>query len=222
MANGLAMRSCDTDNLKQNIMTQKKQELTAEVNRLKDQLRLSYFSGRFNALCTVLAVITDLKDKIMIEKLDQNDKDFESKLDFALNTDGSSSDYRNDRDRPYNGQPWTNEGIRGKQEVKGITMRDIHDCLIQAMLVSSGDDELSDKVFEISNDKDIGKGTKYAAKGTWRKRDIYKIDFNKVDPIAVAQNLTWFIEHYMGIYPNVGLEGIPSTDEIMNDLCSED
>ena len=47
-----------------------------------------------------------------------------------------------------------NGGIRGKQEVKGITMRDIHDCLIQAMLVSSGDDQLSDKVFEISNDKD--------------------------------------------------------------------
>ena len=68
----------------------------------------------------------------------------------------------------------------------------------------------------------IGKGTKYAAKGTWRKRDIYKIDFNKVDPIAVARNLTCFIEHYMGIYPNVGLEGIPSTDEIINDLCSKD
>ena len=157
----------------------------------------------------------------MIEKIDQNDKDFKSKLDFALNTDGSSSDYRNDKDRPYNGQPWTEGGIRGKQEVKGITMRDIHDCLIQAMLVSSSDSELNDKVFEISNDKDIGKGTKYAAKGTWRKQDVYKIDFDKVSPIAIVQNLICFIEHYMGIFPNVELEGIPTTQEIVDDLCGE-
>lgn len=157
----------------------------------------------------------------MIEKLEQDDKDFENKLNFALSTDGSSSDYRNDKDRPYNGQPWTDGGVRGKQEVKGITMRDIHDCLIQAMLISCTDEKLADKVFEISDDSDIGKGTKYAAKGTWRKQDVYKIDFKKVDPIAIVQNLTCFIEHYMGIYPNVGLEGIPSTDEIMNDLCGD-
>ena len=43
--NGLAMRSCNTDNLKQNIMTQKEQELTAEVNRLKEQLRIGSVSG---------------------------------------------------------------------------------------------------------------------------------------------------------------------------------
>lgn len=157
----------------------------------------------------------------MIEKLDLSDEDFESKLDFALSTDGSSSDYRNDRERPYNGQPWTDGGIRGKQEVKGITMRDIADCLIQAMLVSCTNDGLSKKVFEISDDPDIGKGTKYAAKGDWRKQDVYKIDFNDVDPIAIVQNLTCFIEHYMGIYPNVNLKGIPTTDEIMDDLCKE-
>ena len=153
-----------------------------------------------------------------IEILEEDDKNFKDKLDFALNTDGSSSDYRNDKERPYNGQPWTNGGVRGKQEVKGLTIRDIQDCLIQAMLRSSVNDGLSDKVFEISNDSDIGKGTKYAAKGTWRKQDVYKIDFNKVDLIAVAQNLTCFIEHYMGIYPNVNIEGIPTTDELMQEL----
>lgn len=158
----------------------------------------------------------------MIDKIDINDKDFKSKLDFALNTDGSSSDYRNDRKRPYNGQPWTDGGIRGSQEVKGLTMRDIHDCLIQAMLISSGDTKLSDKVFEISDDKDIGKGTKYAAKGTWRNQDVYKIDFKNIDPIAIAKNLTCFIEHYMGIYPNTKLDGIPSISGIMDDLYGED
>lgn len=158
----------------------------------------------------------------MIEKINQNDKDFEIKLDFALNTDGSSSDYRNDRQRPYNGQPWTHSGIRGEQKIKDLTMRDIQDCLIQAMLVSSGDEKLSSKVFEISDDPDIGKGTKYAAKGTWRKQDVYKIDLNDIDPIAVAQNLTCFIEHYMGIYPNVKLKGIPKSGDVINDLFDKE
>lgn len=153
-----------------------------------------------------------------IEILDVSDKDFQGKLNFALSTDGSSSDYRNDRQRPYNGQPWTHSGIRGTQEIKGITMRDLQDCLIQALLVSSGNKELSDKVFEISDDPDIGKETKFAGKGTWRKQDVYKIDLNEVDPIAIGQNLTCFVEHYMGIYPNVKLKGIPTTDELIKEL----
>lgn len=159
-----------------------------------------------------------------IEILDADDKDFKENFEFEMNTDGSSSDYKNDRNRPYNGQPWTNNGIRGKQKVKGLTMRDIKDCLVQAFLVCAEPDDpeqykLSQKVFEISNDPDIGKGTKYAAKGTWRTQDVYKMDLSKIDPLAVAQNLTCFIEHYMGIYPNTNLEGIPSTDDIMDELC---
>ena len=158
-----------------------------------------------------------------IEILDANDKDFKDNFDFAMNTDGSSSDYRNDRERPYNGQPWTHNGIRGRQEVKGLTMRDIKDCLIQAFLVCADPDipeqlELTKKVFEISDDPYVGKGTEYAAKGNWRTQDVYKVDLNRIDPIAVAQNLTCFIEHYMGIYPNVKLEGIPSSDELINEL----
>ena len=149
-----------------------------------------------------------------IEILDASNKNFKNNLEFVLSTDGSSSDYSNDRNRPYNGQPWTDGGIRGTQEVRGLTMRDIQDCLIQAMLVSSGDPELSKKVFEISKNKD----SEYAAKGTWRKQDVYKINFTGVDPIAVAQNLTCFIEYYMGIYPNVNMKGIPTADELMKEF----
>jgi len=162
----------------------------------------------------------------MIDKLDISDENFKQQLDFALNTDGSSSDYRNDRDRPYNGQPWTDNGIRGRQEVKGVTMRDIKDCLIQAFLVCAdlNDPEqaqLINKVFEISDDPNTGKGTKYAAKGNWRTQDVYKVDLSKVDPIAVSQNLCNFIEYYMGIFPNTKLEGIPTTTEIIIDLISD-
>ena len=161
-----------------------------------------------------------------IEFLDANDKNFEDNFKFAMNTDGSSSDYRNDRKRPYNGQPWTDNGIRGKQEVKGLTMRNIKDCLIQAFLVCADPEipeqlELTKKVFEISDDLNIGKKTKYAAKGNWRTQDVYKVDLSKIDPIAVAQNLTCFIEYYMGIYPNTNLEGIPSTDELINELFED-
>lgn len=152
--------------------------------------------------------------------LNMDDEDFFEKLDFALNTTGSSSDYRNDRERPYNGQPWTTEGVRGKKEVKGVSMRDIKDCLIQAFLVSSGS-ELANKVFEISDDPDIGKGTKYAAKGNWRIKDVYEIDLSKIDPIAVADNLACFIEHYMGIFPNIEHEEIPTTNEIIKALKGE-
>lgn len=159
-----------------------------------------------------------MKKKKHIEMLDMSDENFKENLDFILNTDGSSSDYDNSRNRPYNGQPWTDNGIRGKQEVRGLTMRDIKDCLIQALLVSSPNIELAKKVFEISKDPDIGIGTEYAAKGTWRTQDVYKIDFNDVSPIAIAQNLTCFIEHYMGIYPNLDLEGMPTTDDLMNEL----
>ena len=43
------MRSCDINNLKQNTMTDKEIELQAEVNRLKEQLRIGIVSGRFNS-----------------------------------------------------------------------------------------------------------------------------------------------------------------------------
>jgi len=162
-----------------------------------------------------------------IEILDIKDKDFKENFKFVMYTNGSSSDYRNDRERPYNGQPWTDDGIRGKQEVKGLTMRDIKDCLIQAFLICADPNtpeqlKLKEKVFEISNDPHIGKGTKYTAKGNWRTQDVYTVDLSKIDPIAVAQNLNCFIEYYMGIYPNTKLEGIPTTDEIMEELTNND
>lgn len=48
-SNGLAIRSCGINNQKQNIMTDKEIELTAEVKRLKEQLRIGIVSGRFNS-----------------------------------------------------------------------------------------------------------------------------------------------------------------------------
>jgi hypothetical protein len=69
-----------------------------------------------------------------VEMLDASKEDFKEQLEFAIWSTGGSSDYRNDRERPYNGQSWTDEGERGKTEIKGLTLRDVRDCLIKAML----------------------------------------------------------------------------------------
>lgn len=68
-------------------------------------------------------------------------------------------------DRPYVGQPQTNEGDRGKVEVKGVTFRDIYDCIALAFGRSSGllDDE-------------------------WMTKSIYELPTERSDPIAVCQN----------------------------------
>lgn len=153
-----------------------------------------------------------------IPVIDIQDKDFKEKLEFEIWSTGSSSDYRNDRERPYNGQSWTDEGERGKTEVRGLTMRDIRDCLIKAMLISSPSDEYLnqiDKCWDFS--VELKKPTQYLLDrqnepdfictkvelGTWRPQDVYKINWDNIDPLAIAQNLTCEIEKMMGIFPNL-------------------
>ncbi len=84
-----------------------------------------------------------------------------------------------DRDRPYDGQPHTDLGLRGKQEIHGITMRDLRDCFIRACYDSSG-----------------------LRPADWPKT-VYELPWDEMDPIAISQNLTCWVERYMGIYPNV-------------------
>lgn len=56
-----------------------------------------------------------------IEILCASDENFAKDLEFAMLGTHGSSDYRNDRERPYNAQSWTIDGERGKTEVKGLT-----------------------------------------------------------------------------------------------------
>src|SRR4030042_7103861 len=83
----------------------------------------------------------EIRQKMGFDKsipiLDMNDKDFKEQFDLALWSTDSCSDYRNDKGRPYNGQPHTDDGERGKTLINGLTMRDIKDCLIKAMLISA-------------------------------------------------------------------------------------
>lgn len=84
-----------------------------------------------------------------------------------------------DRERPYDGQPWTDHGERGKTLVSGLTMRDIHDCYIIGAYQSSG---LPESEYPES---------------------VYELPWDEIDPIAVAQNMVCEIERRMGIFPNI-------------------
>ena len=84
-----------------------------------------------------------------------------------------------DRTRPYDGQPHTDLGERGKQEVYGVTFRDLRDCFVRGCYGASG---LSAENYP---------------------RDVYGLPWQEMDPIAVFQNMACWVERYMGIYPNV-------------------
>ncbi len=84
-----------------------------------------------------------------------------------------------DRDRSYDGQPHTDHGERGRTLVTGLTMRDVIDCYVRACYDSSG-----------------------LSPGDWPS-DLYGLPWDDMDPVAVGQNLTCWVERYMGIYPNV-------------------
>lgn len=119
-------------------------------------------------------------------------EDFHFHLESAMRETQGSSAVTMDRNRPYDGQPHTDTGIRGKQEIRGITMRDAVDCLIRAMVVCTDPDS------EVGKDLRRKQGD-----GSLIWDNIYEADLSQIDPIAVSQNLTCEIEKLMGIFPNV-------------------
>ncbi len=154
-----------------------------------------------------------------IPMLDSGDKDFKEQLDFALWSVGGSSDYSNDRERPYNGQMHTDYGERGKTLVQGLTFRDIKDCLIMAMIESATSnrylnvdfskcwdfttDPPTPTQFLLDRQNDPDFISNKVDMGTWRPQDVYKLNWDEIDPLAVAQNMSIHMEKMMGIYPNV-------------------
>ena len=116
-------------------------------------------------------------------------QDFNQFMRDAFDECDGSTAYSNDRNRAYDGQPHTDNGIRGATKVKGLTFRDITDCFAKGVLLSNGVDqpELYDRV----------------ENGSWLHSDIYKIDGTNIDIGVVCQNMCCEIEKMMGIFPNV-------------------
>lgn len=102
------------------------------------------------------------------------------------------------RDRPYTGQPHTDTGIRGAEEIKGITYRDLRDCFIRAVLLSTGG-LVIDGVSMRAAYEEATKGEN----AVLCENDLYGFNLDKLDPMAISQNLACEVEKIMGIYPNV-------------------
>jgi len=96
------------------------------------------------------------------------------------------------RTRPYDGQPHTNTGTRGKTEIKGITFRDLRDCFIRATFMAANDQR-----------PDLYEEALKGERGYIAEDALFSIDWNKLDPMALLQNLSCEIERLMAIYPNV-------------------
>ncbi len=96
------------------------------------------------------------------------------------------------RDRPYTGQAHTVTGERGKQLVKGLTMRDLRDCYIRGVLQSAAY-EAPDKYAESEKGEEA----------ELNANDLYGFNMDKLAPGAIFQNMACEIEKMMGIFPNV-------------------
>lgn len=86
-------------------------------------------------------------------------------------------------DRPYDGQPHTDSGIRGATEIRGVTFRDVRDAFVRACFHASG---LTTEGWPVS---------------------LYQLPWQHMDPLAVCQNMLCEIERVMGIYPNLTPSG---------------
>jgi len=107
--------------------------------------------------------------------------DFEVFLNKAIDDCLGSSAYSLERDRPYDGQVHTNNGERGRAIVNGITMRDIKDCFVLGLLEATGEPLKENPV----------------------ENDVYSVDWDDIDYMAVVSNALCRIEKLMGNYPNI-------------------
>lgn len=123
------------------------------------------------------------------------------------------------RSRPYDGQPHTDHGIRGATEIRGITFRDLRDAYVRAWFLASS--HIHPELYEEARKGEAA---------NLHEGMLFGWDINRVDPVAVAQNLTCEIERLMGIYPNVpdlrarevshGERGSVVKREIMHPRCA--
>ena len=115
-----------------------------------------------------------------------------NKLWNKMANDLGCNDMNMNRDRPYSGQSHTYTGVRGATEIKGITFRDLRDCFIRAVYQSAGHLDI-----ELHDESNKGEDSALC------ENDLYKLDLNKLDPMAISQNLNCEVEKLMGIFPNV-------------------
>ena len=121
----------------------------------------------------------------------ENQDDYQ-KLWKRVENDLGFNDMNMSRDRPYYGQSHTDKGIRGATQIQGITFRDLRDCFIRAICLSAS--HLNEELY---NEADKGENAALC------ENDLYKLDLDELDPMAICQNLSCEVERIMGIFPNL-------------------
>jgi hypothetical protein len=104
------------------------------------------------------------------------------------------TDHTTDINRPFTGQPHTDQGERGKTEVRGLRFRDLADCIAKAWIDAAGH-TVEGKIEKELRDR--------AEDGTLNYNDLYRLQCGNIDPVALIQCVCVRVEKIMGIYPNV-------------------
>ena len=112
-----------------------------------------------------------------------------------------------DPDRPYIEQ----QPLRAKMEIKGLTRRDICDCMVLGILECKPGDSipriyLSEEGTAFSSfDALLESGETYDGSVIDHEcvtyNDLYGWDLNTIDPVAAIQNMACYLEQRMGVFP---------------------
>jgi hypothetical protein len=126
-------------------------------------------------------------------EMPENEEEFSQLWEEAQNVLGCN-DMNMNRDRPYSGQPHTDLGVRGSHEIKGITFRDLRDCFVRAVVLSTPNAIVGGEDLVIEAEK--GPAASICS------NDLYRLE-EDIDIMALCQNLVCEVERIMGIFPNV-------------------
>jgi len=85
----------------------------------------------------------------------------------------------------------TTQKERQRVKIKGLTFADINECFYLAIMDSADEGIARDVMEEYKNTGDINPNF------------VYKLNWDKIDPVAIRQNLDCWIERKMGIFPNI-------------------
>jgi len=112
-----------------------------------------------------------------------------------------------DQNRPYLEQ----QPLRAKMEIKGLTRRDICDCMVLGIMECL-DNNLKPTIYESEEGNKFKTFEELEAHGERYKNhyvdperisynDLYGWDLDKIDPVAAIQNMACHLERRMGVYP---------------------
>lgn len=140
---------------------------------------------------------------------EKNDRDQPSLDDVICGLTSNNCD----TNRPYIEQ----QPLRAKMIIKGLTRRDISDCMVLGILTCKEGCDLpmiyvSEKGNKFKSWKDFEKSQEVCSESyidpeRVTYEDLYGWNLNKIDPIAAIQNMACFLERRMGVFPAL-LDGV--------------